>query len=54
LVRVPGVPFPLAPSSVEQWRIDEATGTVTVSAQPHTDIFIDLVTARSGQARTSR
>jgi regulation of enolase protein 1 (concanavalin A-like superfamily) len=40
-LRVPGVPFPLAPSSAELWRVDEATGAVTVSAQPHTDIFID-------------
>ena len=23
------------------WRVDEAVGAVTVSAQPHTDIFID-------------
>jgi uncharacterized protein len=37
------VPFPLAPSSAELWRVDEAAGTVTVSAQPHTDIFIDPV-----------
>jgi regulation of enolase protein 1 (concanavalin A-like superfamily) len=37
------VPFPLVPSSAELWRVDEAAGTVTVSAQPHTDIFIDPV-----------
>jgi uncharacterized protein len=41
LLRVPGVPFPLAPSSAELWRIDAAAGAVTVMAQPHTDIFID-------------
>ena len=37
------MPFPLAPSSEELWRVDEASGavTVTVTAQPHTDIFID-------------
>ena len=35
------MPFPLMPSSAELWRVDKATGTVTVSAQPHTDIFID-------------
>ena len=35
------MPFPLAPSSAELWRVDEAAGTVTVSAQPRTDIFID-------------
>jgi uncharacterized protein len=38
---VPGVPFPLVPSSVGLWRVDEAVGAVTVSAQPHSDIFID-------------
>jgi regulation of enolase protein 1 (concanavalin A-like superfamily) len=36
-----GVPFPFVPSSTGLWRVDEAVGTVTVSAQPHTDIFID-------------
>ena len=38
---VPGVPFPLVPSSAGLWRVDEAVGAVQVSAQPHTDIFID-------------
>ena len=38
---VPGVPFPLVPSSAGLWRVDEAVGAVTVAAQPHTDIFID-------------
>src|ERR1700678_3311580 len=37
---VPGVPFPLVPSSAGLWRVDEAVGTVQVSAQPHTDIFM--------------
>jgi len=41
LLKVPGVPFPLAPSSAALWQVDEATGAVMVSAQPHTDIFID-------------
>jgi uncharacterized protein len=40
-LRIPGVPFPLAPSAAGLWRVDEAAGAVTVSAQPHTDIFID-------------
>jgi uncharacterized protein len=43
LLRVPGVPFPLEPSSAELWRADEAAGAIVVSAQPHTDIFIDSV-----------
>jgi regulation of enolase protein 1 (concanavalin A-like superfamily) len=38
---VPGVPFPLVPSSAGLWRVDETFGVVTVSAQPHSDIFID-------------
>jgi hypothetical protein len=41
LLRVPGVPFPLAPSPEGLWQVDEAAGVVTVPAQPHTDIFID-------------
>ncbi|MEU5913290.1 DUF1349 domain-containing protein [Micromonospora sp. NPDC047527] len=38
---VPGMPSPLTPSSAALWRVDEANGAVTVSAQPRTDIFID-------------
>ena len=38
---VPGVPFPLVPSSAGLWRVDEAVGAVHVSALPHSDIFID-------------
>jgi regulation of enolase protein 1 (concanavalin A-like superfamily) len=41
LSTAPGVPFPLAPSTANLWRVDEATGTVTVSALPHSDIFVD-------------
>jgi regulation of enolase protein 1 (concanavalin A-like superfamily) len=41
---VPGVPFPLVPSSAGLWRVDEAVGAVQVPAQPHTDIFIARVT----------
>ena len=37
------MPFPLVPSSAGLWRVDEAAAAVTVSAQPHTDIFIDPV-----------
>jgi regulation of enolase protein 1 (concanavalin A-like superfamily) len=35
------VPFPFLPSPAELWRLDGETGIVTVSAAPHTDIFID-------------
>ncbi|WP_217560798.1 DUF1349 domain-containing protein [Streptomyces sp. GbtcB6] len=38
---VPGLPFPLSPSSDEAWTIDEATTTVTAAAAAHSDIFID-------------
>jgi hypothetical protein len=41
LLQVPGVPFPFTPSSAGLWRVDEAAGAVLVSAEPHTDIFID-------------
>jgi uncharacterized protein len=41
LLRVPGVSFPLVPSSAGLWRVGEADGAVTVLAQPRTDIFID-------------
>jgi regulation of enolase protein 1 (concanavalin A-like superfamily) len=41
LLKVPGVPFPLSPSAQGPWRVDEASGIVTVSVQGHTDIFID-------------
>jgi hypothetical protein len=38
---VPGLPFPLLPSSEAAWAIAEASATVTASAAPHSDIFID-------------
>jgi regulation of enolase protein 1 (concanavalin A-like superfamily) len=41
VANVPGVPFPLQPSPADQWHVDEATGTVTVSAAPRSDIFIE-------------
>jgi regulation of enolase protein 1 (concanavalin A-like superfamily) len=45
---VPGVPFPLVPSSADRWRVDESAGAVTVSAQAHTDIFIDPGSGSAG------
>jgi regulation of enolase protein 1 (concanavalin A-like superfamily) len=50
LLKVPGVPFPLASSSADPWRVDEAAGTVTVSAPPRTDIFIDPASGSAGAA----
>jgi len=38
---VPGLPFTLSPSSEAVWTIAEAPATVTASAAPHSDIFID-------------
>jgi regulation of enolase protein 1 (concanavalin A-like superfamily) len=38
---VPGVPFSLLASAPGQWRLDEQTGAVTVSAAAHSDIFVD-------------
>jgi hypothetical protein len=38
---VPGLPFTLSPSSEAAWTITEAPATVTASAAPHSDIFID-------------
>ena len=38
---VPGLPVTLSPSSAAAWTIAEASATVTASAAPHSDIFID-------------
>ena len=38
---VPGLPFTLSPSAEAAWTIAEASATVTASAAPHSDIFID-------------
>lgn len=38
---VPGIPFPLTPSAGSDWQVDGGRGTVTVSALPHSDIFVD-------------
>src|ERR1035437_8481582 len=36
----PGVPFSLTPSSGVAWTVDGPAGTITVTADPHSDIFI--------------
>ena len=36
-----GVPFPLTPSSGEAWTVDRLAGTIRVTADPHSDIFVD-------------
>ncbi|WP_066584632.1 DUF1349 domain-containing protein [Cellulomonas timonensis] len=38
---VPGLPFPLTPSAGSSWAVDNAAGTVRVTALPHSDIFVD-------------
>ncbi|WP_173070157.1 DUF1349 domain-containing protein [Phytohabitans houttuyneae] len=40
-LNVPGVPFPFAPSEGGSWQVDEQAGSVTVTAAPHSDIFVD-------------
>jgi len=37
----PGVPFSLTPSPHTAWTVDRARGTISVTAGPNTDIFID-------------
>lgn len=37
---VPGLPFPLTPSSEDAWTVDPTAGTVTATAAAHSDIFI--------------
>jgi regulation of enolase protein 1 (concanavalin A-like superfamily) len=43
LLDVPGVPFPLSPSSspAGAWQVDKETGTVIATAASHTDLFVD-------------
>jgi uncharacterized protein len=38
---VPGLPFPLTPSSEDAWTVDPTAGTLTARAAAHSDIFID-------------
>ncbi|WP_328346483.1 DUF1349 domain-containing protein [Micromonospora sp. NBC_00421] len=38
---VPGLPFALTPYPETAWTVAAATGTVTVAAAPHSDIFLD-------------
>jgi uncharacterized protein len=38
---VPGLPFPLTPSSEDAWTVDSAAGTVKATAAAHSDIFND-------------
>jgi uncharacterized protein len=38
---VPGLPFPLSASAGAAWTITEAPATVTATAAPHSDIFLD-------------
>ncbi|SFK01821.1 DUF1349 domain-containing protein [Cellulomonas sp. KH9] len=40
-LHVPAVPFALVPSEGSAWVVDEAAGTVRVTAPPRTDVFID-------------
>ena len=41
MITAPGVPFPLTPSAGSSWNIDPESGSISVTAAPHSDIFID-------------
>jgi uncharacterized protein len=41
LLNVPGVPFSLTPSAGSAWNIEPGVASISVTAAPHTDIFID-------------
>jgi uncharacterized protein len=38
---VPGLPFPMTPSSEDAWTVDSVAGAVMATAAAHSDIFID-------------
>ena len=38
---VPGIPFPLTPSSDDAWTVDPGAGKLTATAAAHSDIFLD-------------
>lgn len=38
---LPGVPFPFVPSTAGDWRVDGDASALTVTAHPHSDIFVD-------------
>ncbi len=40
-IPVPGIPFALTPSQGSAWSADAAAGTLRVTADPHSDIFVD-------------
>jgi regulation of enolase protein 1 (concanavalin A-like superfamily) len=40
-INVPGVPFPLTPSGNSSWNIEPDPTSISVTAPPHSDIFID-------------
>jgi uncharacterized protein len=41
MINVPGVPFPLTPSADSSWNVEPHPGSISVTAPPHSDIFID-------------
>jgi uncharacterized protein len=41
MVNVPGVPFPLTPSAGSSWNIEPHPGSISITAAPRSDIFID-------------
>src|SRR5262245_51505635 len=40
-ISVPGVPFPLTPSARSSWNVEPSAASISVTAAPHSDIFVD-------------
>lgn len=47
---VSGLPFPLTPSAGSQWDVNPVARTVSVTAAPHSDIFVDPAEASGPNA----
>lgn len=51
-ITVPGVPFPLVPSAGPIWHVDHGEQTLSVTAAPHSDVFVDPGGASQVNAET--
>jgi uncharacterized protein len=52
VLRVPELPFPVAPSQPGVWRHDEQAGAVVAQAPAHTDLYVNPGGANSGDAES--
>jgi hypothetical protein len=52
MLRVRELPFPVAPSQLGVWRVDEQTGAVGADAPAHTDFYINPGGEDSGDAES--